>query len=90
MGKIKKLSVSGEELFVGIDLHKNKWHVMIRTVDVELFGGIIPGIWTALHRLLARHKGNKVHAVYEAGYFGFWLYDRLVDFGVDCMVTHTT
>jgi transposase len=87
MGKIKKLSVSGEELFVGIDLHKRKWHVTIRTVDVELFSGSIPGTWTALHRLLGRYKGNKVHGVYEAGYFGFWLYDQLAGYGADCIVT---
>jgi transposase len=25
--------------------------------------------------------------VYEAGYFGFWLYDRLLEHGIDCIVT---
>ena len=87
MGKIKKQRVLGERLFVGIDLHKRKWHVTIRTVDVELFSGTIPGSWMALHRLLDRYKGNQFQAVYEAGYFGFWLYDRLVEYGVDCLVT---
>jgi hypothetical protein len=29
----------GEDLFVGIDLHKRSWHVTIKTVDVELFCG---------------------------------------------------
>jgi transposase len=87
MGKTKKQTVSGQKLFVGIDLHKRKWHVTIRTVDVELFSGSIPGSWTALHRLLDRYKGNQLQAVYEAGYFGFWLYDRLAKYGVDCIVT---
>ena len=87
MGKIKKQRVLGERLFVGIDLHKRKWHVTIRTVDVELFSGSLPASWPALRRLVDRYKSTQVQVVYEAGYFGFWLYDRLVDYGVDCLVT---
>jgi hypothetical protein len=32
-----------EDLFVGIDLHKHRWHLTIRTVDLELFSASIPG-----------------------------------------------
>ena len=28
-----------------------------------------------------------MHTVYEAGYFGFWLFDYLTQYGVDCIVT---
>ena len=71
----------GEDLFVGIDLHKNRWHVTIRTFDVELFSASIPGNWESLQRILARYAGHQLRAVYEAGYFGFRLHDRLVDHG---------
>jgi transposase len=76
-----------EELFVGIDLHKHRWHVTIRTFDVELFSASIPGNWEALQRLLARYAGYQLQAVYEAGYFGFRLHDRLVAHGISCLVT---
>jgi len=76
-----------EELFIGIDLHKHRWHVTIRTFDVELFSGSIPGNWEALHRILARYAGHQLQAVYEAGYFGFRLHDRLVAHGIPCIVT---
>ena len=76
-----------EELFIGIDLHKHRWHVTIRTFDVEVFSGSIPGTWEALHRVLARYAGHQMQAVYEAGYFGFRLHDRLVDHGIPCIVT---
>jgi hypothetical protein len=33
----------GEALFIGVDLHKEIWHVTIRTTDVELWSGSIPG-----------------------------------------------
>jgi transposase len=82
-----KKTVIGEDLFVGIDLHKLRWHVTIRTVDVELFSGSIPGTWDALCQMLDRYKGNRIQGVYEAGCFGFWIFDRMVNSGVDCLVT---
>ena len=45
MRRPKHQVTSGEDLFVGIDLHKNRWHVTIRTVDLELFSASIPGTW---------------------------------------------
>jgi transposase len=76
-----------EELFVGIDLHKHRWHVTIRTFEVEVFSASIPGTWEALQRILARYVGYQLQAVYEAGYFGFRLHDRLVAHGIPCIVT---
>lgn len=87
MKRHRKQKVTGEELFVGVDLHKRTWHVTIRTLDVELFSGSIAGEWPVLLRILDRYKGNVIQCVYEAGCFGFWLYDQLVDYGVDCLVT---
>ncbi len=74
-------------LFVGIDLHRVTWHVTIRTEDVELFSGGIPGRWDALKKLLDKYGEYRISVVYEAGYFGFWLHDRLVAYGVECTVT---
>ena len=87
MNQKRKEVVQSEELFVGIDIHKRSWHVTIRTDEVELFSGGIPGRWEALRKLLHRYKAQRVHAVYEAGYFGFWLHDHLTGHGVDCLVT---
>ena len=87
MRRSKKQKVTDEELFVGVDLHKNKWHVTIRSSDVELFCGSISGTWDSLRRLLDRYRGNRIQVVYEAGCFGFWLYDRLVEDGFQCIVT---
>lgn len=84
--KNKKLE-SGRDVFIGIDLHKRTWHVTVRTKEVELFSGSIPGCWEALRPVVDRYKGNRIQAVYEAGYFGFWLYDRLKEHGVECIVT---
>jgi len=79
--------IQGEELFVGIDLHKHRWHVTVRTADVEIFSNSIAGSWQELEKLLNRYNGCPIHAVYEAGCFGFWLFDYLTQYGVDCIVT---
>jgi hypothetical protein len=65
MRRLKHQVTSGEDLFVGIDLHKNRWYVTIRTVDLELFSASIPGTWEALQRVLARYVGQQLQAVYE-------------------------
>ena len=87
MRRPKHQVTSGEDLFIGIDLHKIRWHVTIRTVDLELFSASIPGNWESLQRILARYAGHQLEAVYEAGYFGFRLHDRLVEHGIPCLVT---
>jgi nucleoside-diphosphate-sugar epimerase len=87
MRRYKQITVKGKSLFVGIDLHQLQWHVTIRTEDVELFSGSIPGNWEALRKLLDRYPGSVLHTVYEAGYFGFWLHDHLVEYGAQCVVT---
>jgi transposase len=77
----------GEVIYLGIDLHNKSWHVTIRTFELELFSGSIPGTWDALRSLLARYSGHPLKVVYEAGYFGFWLHDLLVEYGAECIVT---
>ena len=87
MKRAKKELQPGDKVFVGIDMHKLKWHVTARTADFELFSGSIPGKWEALQRILERYRGHRIETVYEAGYFGFWLHDDLVEYGAECIVT---
>ena len=68
-------------------MHKLKWHVTARTAAFELFSGSIPGKWEALQRILDQYKGHQINTVYEAGYFGFWLHDDLIEYGAECIVS---
>jgi transposase len=77
-------------LYVGVDLHQRSWHVTVIAEDEELFSGGIPPKWGALERILDRYAGYRVQVVYEAGYFGFWLYDEVKAYGADCTVTPPT
>lgn len=79
----------GKHLFMGIDMHRKLWHITILNEDsLKLFSNQIPGNCGALAHLLDRYSQAKgISAVYEAGYFGFWLYDFLVQLGIDAHVT---
>ena len=87
-GYTKKL-IEGKDVFVGVDLHRRTWHVTARTEDDELFSNSLPATWEALRDSLLKFKDHarKIKVVYEAGYFGFWLHDRLVGWGCECIVT---
>jgi transposase len=74
-------------VYVGVDLHRRRWHVTARTAETELFSASIEGTWDALRRVLDRYRGHHVEVVYEAGYFGYWLRDRLAEYGAACTVT---
>lgn len=77
----------GKRIFVGVDLHRIQWQVTVRTEEGEIFSGGIPGKWGCLEKLLDRYRGYQKQVVYEAGYFGFWLHDHLVEYGAECVVT---
>jgi transposase len=87
MGRYDRMKGESKDVFVGVDLHLKRWHVTIRTREEELFSGGIPGNWESLRRLLERYKDRGIKVVYEAGYFGFWLYDRVCEWGAECIVT---
>jgi transposase len=85
--KAKRGEEGKPRLYVGIDLHRLTWHVTVRTEDVELFSGGLPGRWEALRKLFERYRSYRISVVYEAGYFGFWLHDRITAYGAECIVT---
>jgi transposase len=82
----KKVLVRGKEVFIGVDVHKESWHVTARAEGEEVFHGGIPSQYHALWRLLGHFKDCKIKAAYEAGPCGFWLYDRLTEDGIETLV----
>jgi transposase len=86
MGNYHKKVMEGEPIFIGVDMHKRMWHVTVLQVEEALFSGSIPGNWESFSALLSKYGGNPIFVAYEAGCFGFWLCDRVKDFGADCIV----
>jgi transposase len=69
----KKMAVRGKEVFVGIDVHKERWQVTVQVEGEEVFHGRIPSEYRVLRRVLDRFAGSKIKVAYEAGPCGFGL-----------------
>ena len=89
MVKDNKLSFQGQHIYVGIDTGKKSWTVTILTEQLEhktFSQQPVPEILVSyLHKNFpeAHYK-----CAYEAGLFGFWIYEVLTNLGVDCILVH--
>jgi transposase len=88
MHKVNTPSFSGKVLFIGLDLHKEKWSVTVRCEGIELKSCTLPADKKKLVDFLHRYyPGGTYKLTYEAGCFGYWLYDYLVERGITVVVT---
>lgn len=77
-------------LFIGIDVHKTKWVITIRTYDLELKTYTMKPSAEELERhLLANYPGADYQIVYECCFSGFWIYDYFSERGYKIIVTPT-
>ena len=77
-------------LFVGIDVHKAKWVVTVRTYDLELKTFSMKPSAEELEKfLLKNYPGAEYRIVYECCFSGFWIYDYFFEKGYKIIVTPT-
>lgn len=80
---------SGRDLFVGIDVHKERWQVAVMYDGLVLSNTNLEastqGVITHLRKYYARAF---FHCVYECGPFGFTLCRALQAEGMECMVVN--
>jgi transposase len=84
-----QLDFSGQEIFVGIDVHKKSWKVCIRSEHMELKAFSQEPSATVLSNYLKHHYPSATyHAVYEAGFCGFNYQRDLSTEGINCIIVH--
>jgi transposase len=77
-------------LFVGIDVHKSKWVVTLRTYDLELKTFSMKPSAEELEKFLVKnYPGADYRIVYECCFSGFWIYDYFSEKGYKIIVTPT-
>jgi transposase len=87
--QVKKISFEGEQIFVGIDVHKKSWKVSLYHQDTSLKVFSQDPDTDQLVRYLQRHyPGADFNCAYEAGFSGFWLQRQLSSYGINCMVVN--
>ena len=85
--KCTTLDWLGQQLYIGVDVHKRSWMVSILTQFSEWKTFTqVPDVKTLVHYLHHHFPGATYHCVYEAGYCGYWICQELRSLGVDCIV----
>lgn len=89
MNNLSKLDFTGQHLYIGMDVHKKSWSICILTDHFEhkVFTQP-PDVGILVGYLKRNFPSAAYHAVYEAGFSGFWTHDRLREQGVDCMIAN--
>jgi transposase len=84
-----KLDFRGQNIYVGIDVHLKSWSVTVLSETSVLKKFSQPPQPEALHKfLVANYPGASYHSVYEAGFCGFWIHERLTALGIDNIVVN--
>ena len=79
LSKINQLDFTGQDIFIGLDVHKKQWTVAIYAGEIEHKRYTQPPEVRVLRNYLQKtFPGGNYYSVYEAGYSGFWI-DRVLN-----------
>lgn len=89
LSKTNGLNFTGENLYVGIDVHKKSWSVTIQTDEVVLKTFTQDPEVKQLSKYLKRNFPNATYyCAYEAGFSGFWIQQQLEREQINCIVVN--
>ena len=84
---VTEMILKKNQLFIGLDVHKLKWSVCIRTEEFEHRTFQQKADTGMLHQYIKKHFPDYfVTIAYEAGCFGFWISRELEALGYCCLV----
>ena len=84
-----ELNFKGQNIFIGIDVHKKDWKVSIQSeqLSYKTFAQK-PSPSELVAHLHRNFPGAEYYSAYEAGFSGFWAHRELVRQGVNNIVVH--
>jgi transposase len=84
-----KLDFKGQNIYVGLDVHKKQWKATIMLDDLALKTFSQPPDPDTLYKYLKKNfPGGNYYTAYEAGFCGFWPHKRLEKLGIHSMVVN--
>jgi transposase len=80
---------TGQNFYVGLDVHKQSWSVTIRSLGIEVGRFTQQPDAAALHEYLTRNfPGGEYHSAYEAGFCGTGFHEQLCRSGIRNIIVH--
>jgi transposase len=84
-----KLDFTGQDIFVGFDVHLKSWKVTIMSEKLTHKTFAQPPKPEVLYDYLVKNfPGANYHSAYEAGFCGYWIHNQLKELGVNSMVVN--
>ena len=89
MKKNTKLNFTGQQLYIGLDVHKKSWNVTIILNGFQVKKFSMNPSPKELYNYLTKHyPGAEYYSVYEAGFSGFWADRQLRDLGIKNIIVN--
>jgi transposase len=84
-----KIDFKGQNIYVGFDVHLKNWIVTIMTEKLthKTFSQA-PKPDVLYNYLSKTFPGGTYHSAYEAGFCGYWIHNKLIEFGIKSMVVN--
>jgi len=85
----KELNFKGQNIYIGLDVHKKNWSVRIQSKELtyRTFSQL-PSVEVLVQHLHRNFPGATYYSAYESGFSGFWAHRALVSQGVNNIVVH--
>jgi transposase len=88
MKKIQEYVLRGKEVYVGLDDSKKTWAICVRSGQMVVHECNMPAKYENLRNYFRnKFPDCKIRVMYEAGFRGFELHDKLAADGWECVVT---
>jgi transposase len=86
--KMQQFIVKGKKISVGLEDSKKTWKMAVRCEGMEVHYTSMEARYATLKSYLQNNYPEcTITVIYEAGFKGFGLHDKLVADGIDCIVT---
>lgn len=86
-GQNSQLDFTGQDFFIGLDVHKRNWTTTIRLNGMLLKTFTMnPSPKELANYLRSHYPDGNYHSVYEAGFCGFWIHRQLRELGINNIV----
>jgi transposase len=78
----------GKDIYIGLEDSKKSWKISVRCGGREIHYDTIEAKYSNLRSYLVnKYPECRIRVIYEAGFKGFGLFDKLVADGYECVVT---
>lgn len=83
----KKIDFSGQNLYIGLDVHKKSWYVTVLSEQICLQNiSQPPSVESLFIYLTSRYPGANYFSAYEAGFCGYSYHRSLIEHGISNIV----